>query len=250
MNPNIEARINAARSPDELKRAVVDAMHELWAAVEQQPADPWATQWATQWESHPDNYHGIPIEVDPNVPPGEVRVRIDNGVAIASVQHELDTATDPEDILALTARLRLLQDDGQPHSTRKPDGQRAAIQVDGKKGRVELPEVPPAVKKTRYAWAMKNKLHEFLTGSPLEKDPSAAAEAYSIGGPMWLYLGNRNAIMQMPAKWRVEMVRDVQEISPADAHELARDILKQEDSLNLDSAAAQRALRKAAEYGE
>jgi hypothetical protein len=49
--------------------------------------------------------------------------------------------------------------------------------------------------------------------------------AYAKGGPMWLYLGDRDAIMAMPPEYRHRMVQDIEQDSPAQAQEVARDLL-------------------------
>lgn len=50
--------------------------------------------------------------------------------------------------------------------------------------------------------------------------------AYGKGGPMWLYLSNRDLVMSYPEEIRRRMVEDVEQDSPEDAHEMSRDILK------------------------
>lgn len=52
-------------------------------------------------------------------------------------------------------------------------------------------------------------------------------EAYAKGGPMWLYLGNRDLVMSYPESIRAAMVEDVIATSPLDAEEMGRDVLKQ-----------------------
>jgi hypothetical protein len=51
-------------------------------------------------------------------------------------------------------------------------------------------------------------------------------EAYAAGGPLWLYIGNRDLVMSYPEPARAAMVQDVLEDSPADAAEMGRDVLK------------------------
>jgi hypothetical protein len=52
-------------------------------------------------------------------------------------------------------------------------------------------------------------------------------EAYAKGGPMWLYIGNRELVMSYPEQVRSLMIEDVIEDSPKDAHEMGADLLKQ-----------------------
>lgn len=53
-------------------------------------------------------------------------------------------------------------------------------------------------------------------------------EVYAKGGPLWLYHGCRELVMQFPPHWRQAMVVDLEEEDPAAAYEMARDILKDE----------------------
>lgn len=50
--------------------------------------------------------------------------------------------------------------------------------------------------------------------------------AYADGGPLWLYHGNRELVMSYPMSARQQMVADVLEDYPKEAHEMGRDILK------------------------
>src|SRR5437763_1578054 len=51
--------------------------------------------------------------------------------------------------------------------------------------------------------------------------------AIAEGGPLWLYLGNRELVMSYPDHTRRMMVQDVELDSPTDAQEMARDVLKE-----------------------
>lgn len=51
-------------------------------------------------------------------------------------------------------------------------------------------------------------------------------EHYVMGGPLWLYYGNRELVMSYPDEVRAQMVADVDEESSEIAHEMSRDILK------------------------
>lgn len=50
--------------------------------------------------------------------------------------------------------------------------------------------------------------------------------AYGVGGPLWLYTGNRELVMSFPYETRQKMVMDVLEDDPDMAGEMGRDILK------------------------
>lgn len=62
-------------------------------------------------------------------------------------------------------------------------------------------------------------------------DPEAAAEAYIEGGPGWLYHYDRAFVTSLGPELRAAMVEDVAAQSPTQAHELARDLLKDEQNL-------------------
>jgi hypothetical protein len=87
---------------------------------------------------------------------------------------------------------------------------------------VVIPAPSDEKKERRRQFERQNlKLSEFLG------DSEDWSEAYAKGGPMWLYLGNRELVMSMPDGVRTALVQDVIEDSPQDAHEMGRDILKQ-----------------------
>lgn len=68
------------------------------------------------------------------------------------------------------------------------------------------------------------RLHDALGGAA---DGDDWADVYAKGGPMWLYVGNRELFMSYPDETRAAMVQDVLEDDPASAHEMGRDVLKQ-----------------------
>jgi len=87
---------------------------------------------------------------------------------------------------------------------------------------VEIP--PPSIEKQQARGMFESlhlRLHEHLGHSENWN------HAYAIGGPMWLYLGNRDLVMTLPDQIKQALIEDVLEDSPQDAHEMGRDILKQ-----------------------
>lgn len=87
---------------------------------------------------------------------------------------------------------------------------------------VELPPVTPERMERRRQFERQSlKLGEYLG---IDEDWT---EAYAHGGPMWLYLGNRDLVMSLPDHVRRALVEDAIEDSTQDAEEMARDILKQ-----------------------
>jgi hypothetical protein len=52
-------------------------------------------------------------------------------------------------------------------------------------------------------------------------------EVYAKGGPVWLYVGNRELVMSLPHSVRQALVADLEEDAPQQAKEMARDVLKE-----------------------
>jgi hypothetical protein len=97
---------------------------------------------------------------------------------------------------------------------------RTQVNVEDGVAEVTLPPVSEAKQNRRVEFARQN-LHLGDLG-----DVVVMELAYAKGGPMWLYLGNRQHVMELPPSVKRAMIEDVEEDSPADAHEMARDILK------------------------
>lgn len=57
-------------------------------------------------------------------------------------------------------------------------------------------------------------------------------DTYAKGGPLWLYHGNRELFMQYSPEVRAAMVMDVEEDDKREAHEMSRDVLKDEEGLS------------------
>jgi hypothetical protein len=87
----------------------------------------------------------------------------------------------------------------------------------------EIIFAPPTIVK-REARAMFERQQLNLADSlPTGED---YARAYELGGPLWLYHGNRELFMTYPYETRQAMVADVEDDDPAAAREMARDVLK------------------------
>lgn len=206
-------RIARLSSPRDGMVALAEGIDAILAKLDNQPAqtDPWG-DWSTTTAEAPQ-----PAQ------PAFRRPALDV-VAIGHVQEALRVETDAENVQALQARLRMLQDPGRLPASEVADGTYVEADEDGI---VDLPPPSPEKFSRRFHWALENKLGSQFLG--LDED-TLAAEAYAKGGPMWLYLGNRAAVMQMPPEWRRGMVYDVQEDSPRQAQEFARDVLKDTDA--------------------
>ena len=198
----------------------IDKVLTRLAAVEAQLADrdqpdPWA-EWAAA--------------------PAEPMVDDLPASSVVELQATLAAETDPDERRALEARLRLLKEeggvvDGVPEGRRvveaefTPGNLRPTQAISVGANTVDLPVPTEEQRLARLYWALKRKLWDFI---PLEQEQ--ACEAFAKGGPMWLYLGNRDAVMAMPVEWRRELVEMVAEDSIAQSQELGADILKIADS--------------------
>jgi hypothetical protein len=157
-----------------------------------------------------------------------------------ATRRNLAETTDPDERRALEAKLRLLEDEGQPVVAPVPEGRRVITTADDREITVDIPPASPERQESRRSWAVGVDLGGQIKP---ELPNDEAAEAFAKGGPMWLYLYDRDAVMGMPLQWRRDFVRDVEQDSPAQAQELGRDILKSEDPGALgDSAAYQGAV--------
>ena len=146
---------------------------------------------------------------------------------VTATQQQLATATDPEDIEALSAKLRLLQEEGKPLPSAVDEGNRVRIASNGAIGEVDIPPVAPERREARRVFAHQVRLWDYV---PMDAD--VAADTFAKGGPMWLYLANRDAVMQLPFAARQWLVEDIALDSQAQAQEVGRDILKSEDSVD------------------
>lgn len=155
---------------------------------------------------------------------------------IAAVKEQLQTAAG-EDADALQAKLRLLRDEagekvynsesagGGDVGNHVPEGVQPTVSSDGDTGDVELLPPTPEREVERRRWAHQVNLEDFIPLGRIE-----ASEAFAKGGPMWLILGNRDAVMQMPFEYRQWLVQDIEKDSPRLAQEIGRDILKSTQS--------------------
>lgn len=73
-------------------------------------------------------------------------------------------------------------------------------------------------------------------------DVERPCEVYAKAGPLWLWLGNRELLMQYPEHVRAAMVRDVMEDDPKTAEEFGRDILKDPGAESADAYTSRRGM--------
>lgn len=141
--------------------------------------------------------------------------------AIAELEAQIAVTVDGEDQRALEAKLRLLKDDGKPIEPAVEEGIRLTTDGD----LVGLPAADEKRKAARRFWALSHSLHTYQsTGNALTEHEMA--DAFAKGGPMWLYLYDRDGVMRMADTARRDLIADLEHDSPAEAQQVARDILK------------------------
>jgi hypothetical protein len=234
-------QIKTCRTPQEallLLADAIDALREDINTAPPQPVDPWAQplEWSRfpRVGDHPESAFLSPFS--------KAHDKTKHREQIEAVQTLLNGTTDPDEHQALQAKLRLLRDqagekvyenDAAGGGTIEPvpEGERPSIASDGSNGTVELTAASPERQAARAEWAVSRQLWDFI---PLNE--KQACDAYMKGGPMWLYLGNRDAIMAMPFAYREELVTELAKDSVVDAQEVGRDILKSTESADRDIA--------------
>lgn len=132
------------------------------------------------------------------------------------------------------ARARLAQDKpGQYISDTLAAGNAAKIgQTGDDSAIVDLPPVDDERKATRREFAKQIGIPGQYPTFP-EED---ILHAYELGGPMWLYLNDRDFVMKLPDVYRQQMVLDVMQDSERDGTNMGRDILKSTTLMGADQA--------------
>lgn len=204
--------VRTAASPQLALMALAEGVDQILALaghVQQEWTDPWP-QPLGQLHTVDDNMQTLARAAYPE---GEYHVE--------GLREKLLTTTDGEERRALEAAIRLAEDTGRPIEPAMDEGVR--LDLDGEL--VGFPAASMQLKAARAVWLDDKPVHSLLAqGNALTE--LELRDAYVRGGPMWLYLYDREAIMAMPPPWRMDMVQDVEIDSPAQAQELARDILK------------------------
>lgn len=134
---------------------------------------------------------------------------------ITATKEALKIATGDEE-RALQARLALLEDALTPPAEYADVKGKQTQQTTDLDGNV-IVELPPASQERQDA------RREFAGMIGLDE---AWVESFVKGGPLVIYYTDRDFVMGLPDDWRIAMVNDVEQDSPKEAHEMARDILK------------------------
>lgn len=218
-------KVQQAPTPQQAMLAIAEALDRIEAKLDQQPAaepDTWGS-WGSSLPSvelhsiDPDAGYASVTYEDPSR----------NAQQIEAIKQLMAVTTDDEDLQALQAKLRLLQDEGGRIENIDP-GVRVRSLDDGSNLTVDIPAASPERQAGRRFVATRDDFYSFLSTPGLTKEEFV--EAYAKGGPMWLYLGDRDAIMAMPPAWRQAMIQDIEQDAPLQAQEVARDILKDVDA--------------------
>lgn len=197
--------VKSASSPQQAMLAIAEALDRIEILLverlaEQPAADPWG---AWEAESLTAGAHDSVL-----------------AARIEALEERLAAAPDEQTARALEAKLRLLKDDGGVIEQPNP-GVRVSV---GEDSVIELPAARPARQAARRAFAETCGLYNFIDKPLITAEEFI--ENYAVGGPMWMYLSDRSAVMALPREWRARMVEDIEQDSPIEASEVARDILK------------------------
>lgn len=99
------------------------------------------------------------------------------------------------------------------------------VQITEQDGETEVVIPPPSTEK--MAKRMLFEQQALHLSEYLHDDDQDWTEVYAKGGPMWLYIGNPELVKSLPDGTRRALVSDLEEDSPQQAREMARDILKE-----------------------
>lgn len=126
-----------------------------------------------------------------------------------------------EEEQAISAQLRLIEEQGGVAAPVVAEGRRERVTVTDDAVVVELPTPSPERQEDRRRLAVGLGFHQFI-----DLPEAETVRAFTLGGPLWLYHYDRDAVMNMPIEWRMALVDDIAIDSPATAQEVGRDILK------------------------
>lgn len=196
----VREQVLQAKTPRDALLVLADAID----ALSTQPADPWS-----EWD-----------DTDTHK---EVNDQLRIVAAIDAAQHNLQESTDPEEIRALEATIRLLKDElREIKAVDDSEGeQQRARKTTGEDGRV-MYDLPVASEEDQ---AVRRQFAEKCLKLQDEFGPEIV-ESYVKGGPLVLYYTDRDFVMRMPEQYRKAMVADVEKFSPNEAQEMGRDVLK------------------------
>lgn len=144
---------------------------------------------------------------------------------IELLRKAIEVEQDAMEADALRAQLRLLEDEGSNIKRGLDEAKHSKITQGDDEAIVDLP--PP----TDEQLEQRAHISKFLSDYGLDPE---YIDSYIKGGPLVLYLSDRDMVNGLPNNVKTAMVQDVEINSPKEAHEMARDILKSTDPDTLD----------------
>jgi len=218
MTEPLSVRIRQCTSPVEAIALMATEIDALRAQLAAPAADPWAQP--LQW--------GVPVELPASAPtPPTDRIQ--------ALEAKLAETTDPEDIQALEAQLRLAR---EAHI--KLDSP-AVPAMEDESGIVEVPAPTPERIAERMQYANEHRFIDYLMNAEAVKMGGQTAEAEWLAwfgrvGPKGLYVHDRLCIMKMPIDCRRWLVTDMVKDDEAYALNMSADILKSEEGMSQEMA--------------
>lgn len=206
-----EALLLVAKELDQVENQLTD-LEERVSHIEKANIEGW-DEWSG--ETPPLTDDDLSIEWKPP-----------EGVAekIEELKGELIGNEDVNESKSIRAKIYLLEDQLKPPPEAGPDleQQRADISIDDSSVSVSLPVVTLDEEDDREEFARSVlKIPEYYGDQGEEY-----VQSYRKGGPLLFYYSDRDFIMSQPDEVKRTLVFDVERSSTNEAHEMARDILK------------------------
>ncbi len=145
-------------------------------------------------------------------------------VLLKQYEEELKGNPDAEESRVLRAKIELQRDKLQPPPELHDNaGQAIETHYDSEGNAiVDLPKPTPEQIDTRAQLVGALGLRDQYG----EEAGALAEDSFVRGGPLLLYLSDRDFVNSLPPGLKIALVEDVEKSSPRDAHEMGRDILK------------------------
>lgn len=221
-------KIKQCSTPQEALLVLAQAIDDISGKVA--PTDPWSQP--LQWDAA-DEGDGAkrPEDLEPATEQAAAQQR-----RLEALRAKLAEATDPSDIKAIEAQIRLAQDT----AANIP----AAAQVRGEEpaegGIIEVPPASPERIAERMQWAKRVGLEQYMLNaaalSMTEAGPEELYAWFGKVGPKGLHTHDRLAMVQLPIAERRWLVEDAARDDQALAQDIGADILKSEEAISKEQA--------------
>lgn len=211
---SLRSKLTDLGSPQEALLFLADRVEQLEDRIAELEDGPAESDWST-WGDVPPQEEWSP---DPAVEK-----------ELAEAREALKGNEDPEESKALRATIFLLEDELRPPQEDGVDlDQNRTTQITDESGAVliEVPTVDEETEEIREKFARDVLC---LTDAYGDEPGEAYIRAYRKGGPLVIYYTDRDFVMGLSDDVKQAMVKDVLELSPQEAHEMGRDILKDLD---------------------